>query len=133
VAALKLLLRLLSILFHTLLTLFLIAVSGVALLSGVRALQFGMLPWTGSTLVYALFFGGLFGLLTVILAVLKRLRLLFFIWTLAVAVLLIKGYFFGGYRFVPGEATKALYLNIASLVSVLGAWFQMWAGSERRY
>jgi hypothetical protein len=132
VAALKALLRLLSILFHLLLTLFLIGVSGVALLSGTRALQLGMLPWTGSTLVYCVFFGALLGLFTVILAVLGKVRLLFFFWSLAVAVLLVKGYFLSGYRFGPGEAKTALYLTLASLLAIAGAWFQMWSGSPKR-
>jgi len=133
VAALKLLLRLLSILFHTLLALFLIGVSGVALLSGLKALQLGMLPWTGSTLVNVVFLGAILGLLTIVLAVLGRLRILFFVWSLTVAYFVIKGYFLSGYRFVPGEATKALYLTIASLLAILGAWFQMWSGPKRRY
>ena len=130
-AALKLLLRLLSVLFHALLALFLIGASGIALLSGNPALQLGMLPWTGTKLVYILFFGGLFGLFSVLLAALGKLRFLFFLWSLVVAVLMIKGYFLGGYRFAPTEAKTALYLSIAALLSILGAWFQMWAGSNK--
>ncbi len=124
-AAVKALLRLFSFVFHALLALFLIAVSGLALASGTPTLQMGMLPWTGDTLIYVLFFGALFGLIALLLAILGRLRFLFFIWTLAVAVLLLKGYIFTGYRFVPGEATKALVLLLASWIAALGGWFQM--------
>ena len=67
-----------------------------------------MLPWTGSTLTYVLFFGSLCGLLTVLLALKRKLRALFFLWNLAVTVLLVKGYFLSGYHFAPGEFQTAL-------------------------
>ncbi len=66
---LKALLSFLSYLFHGFLCLILIALSGLAMAAGAQTLQLGMLPWTGSTLLYTLFFGALFGLLTVILAI----------------------------------------------------------------
>ncbi len=124
-AAVKALLRLFSFLFHALLALFLLAVSGLTLASGHPNLQLGMLPWTGSTLIYVVFFASLFGLLTIVLAVLGKVRFLFFLWALAVLVLMVKGYVFSGYHFEPGGATRALYLTVAALISVLGAWFQM--------
>ena len=131
-AAIKALLRLFSYLFHALLTLFLVAVSGLALASGSPSVQFGMLPWSGPTLVRVLFFGALAGLVTLVLAMLGKVRFLFFLWCLAVAVLLLKGYIFSGYRFVPGEARKALYLILASWIALAGGWFQMWSGSRSR-
>jgi hypothetical protein len=117
--------RFLSYLFHTLLALFLFAVSGLALASGAKSLHLDMLPWTGSTLTYVLFFGSLFGLLTILLALKGKLRALFFLWSLAVVVLLVKGYFLSGYRFEVGEVRTALYLIAASIVALFGAWFQM--------
>jgi hypothetical protein len=125
VAALKALLRLFSYLFHALLALFLVAVSGLALASGSPSVTFHMLPWTGSTLLYVLFFGALAGLVTLALAMLGKVRFLFFVWCLAVAVILTKSYIFSGYRFVPGEARKSLYLILASWISLFGGWFQM--------
>ena len=65
----KALLSFLGYVFHGLLCLILIALSGLAMAAGAQTLQLGMLPWTGSTLLYTLFFGALFGLLTVILAI----------------------------------------------------------------
>ena len=53
----KALLSFLSYVFHGLLCLILIALSGVAMAAGAQTLQLGMLPWTGSTLLYTLFFG----------------------------------------------------------------------------
>ena len=101
----KALLSFLSYVFHGLLCLILIAMSGLAMAAGAQTLQLGMLPWTGSTLLYTLFFGALFGLLTVILAIKGKLRPLFFVWSLAVTLLLVKGYIFSGYHFMPGRVS----------------------------
>ena len=121
----KAIMRFLSYLFHTLLALFLCAVSGLAMASGANSLHLDMLPWTGSRLTYVLFFGSLFGLLTIVLALKGKLRLLFFLWSLAVTVLLVKGYFLSGYHFAVGEIRTALYLLGGSIVALFGAWFQM--------
>jgi len=126
-------LRLFSYLFHGVLALFLLVVSGFALTSGAPSLSLRMLPWTGSTLEWVVFLGALVGLSTVLLALRARLRLLFLLWSLAVAVLLLRGYFFSGYRFAPGTVSTALYLIAGSLVAVLGAWFQLVRRIERRY
>jgi hypothetical protein len=121
----KALLSFLSYLFHILLCLILLAMSGLAMAAGAQSLQLGMLPWTGSTLLYALFFGGLLGLLTVILAIKGWMRPLFFVWSLVVTVLMVKGYIFSGYHFTPGEFNKVLYLIGGSLIALIGAWVQM--------
>jgi len=124
--------RFLSYLFHTLLALFLFAVSGFAMASGARSLHLDMLPWTGSTLTYVLFCGSLFGLVTILLALKGMLRPLFFLWSLAVTVLLVKGYFLSGYHFAAGEVRTALYLLAASILALFGAWFQMRRRPDRR-
>ena len=128
----KALMRFLSYLFHTLLALFGFAVSGFAMASGARSLHLDMLPWTGSTLTYVLFFGSLFGLVTIVLALKGMLRPLFFLWSLAVTVLLVKGYFLSGYHFAAGEIRTALYLLAASILALFGAWFQMRRRLDRR-
>jgi hypothetical protein len=130
----KALVRYFSFVFHGLLAVILIAVSGVALASG-QALSLDMLPWTGSTLIYMVFFGALFGLATVVLAFRRKLSALFFVWTLIVAVLMLKGYIFGGYYFEPGALGLVLFEVAASLLSIAGAWFQMRAAVEiqKRY
>jgi hypothetical protein len=131
VEAVKTLLRLFSYLYHGLLALFLIAVSGFALASGAPALRLDMLPWTGSTLAYVVFFGAVLGLATLLLAVRSKWRFLFLIWSLAVAVLLVRGYFFSGYHFQPGSVSLALGLVAGSLLAVLGAWFQLVRRAKR--
>ena len=127
----KALLSFLSYVFHGLLCLIMVAMSGLALAAGVKTLQLGMLPWTGSTLLYAMFFGALLGLLTVILAIKGMLRPLFFVWSLVVTILLVKGYIFSGYRFTPGEFRTAMYLIVGSIIALLGAWVQMGRRTER--
>ena len=115
----------LSYLFHTLLALCLLALSSLALATGANALRLNMLPWTGSTLAYAILFGSLVGLLTILLALKATLRPLFFLWSLTVTVLLVKGYFLSGYHFAVGEVRTAAYLTAGSVIALLGAWFQM--------
>lgn len=132
--AVKALMRFFSYLFHGLLALFLMAVSGLALASGPGTLHFEMLPWTGSTLAYVVFFGSLIGLLSVLLAMAGKVRLLFFLWAFVVAILMLKGFIFSGYHFEPGSFKTAVYLMIAALIALPGAWFQLRAapaGSKR--
>src|SRR6476661_7503752 len=106
---LKAIMRYFSYLFHALLALFLIAVSGLAMASG-GDLRLRMLPWEGDTLERVVLIGSIVGLLTVILAMRGALRILFLIWSFLVFVLLVKGYIFSGYKFQPNEFRTALYL-----------------------
>jgi hypothetical protein len=119
---LGLLLRVFSYLFHGLLAVFLLAVSGLALSSGPQQLNLKMLPWTGDTLIFVLFFASLFGLLTLILALGGKTPILFFLWSLGVAVLLLKGYAFSGYYFSHGEFKIAAGLLAGAWIAVVGAW-----------
>jgi hypothetical protein len=121
----KALLRIFSYLFHGLLALLLLAISAVALISGMPNLHMGMLPWTGNALIYVLFCGSLFGLITILLGILGRLRLLFFLWSLVILYFLAKGYWLSGYRFEGNEYKIALWLLAGALLSIPGAWFQV--------
>jgi hypothetical protein len=129
----KALLSFLSYVFHGLLCLMLLVMSGLAIIAGAETLQLGMLPWTGPTLLYTVFFGALLGLVTVILAIKGTWRPLFFVWSLVVMVLLLKGYIFSGYRFIPGEYHTAMYLIVGSAIGLMGGWVQMGrkAGARR--
>ncbi len=115
----------LSYLFHGLLCLILFAVSCVAFVSGGRTLHMDMLPWTGSTLLYGLLFGSLVGLVTLVLAIRGTWRPLFFLWSLAVVVLLLKGYIFSGYRFGPGEFGPVMLVIVGSWIALLGSCARM--------
>jgi hypothetical protein len=131
VAALKTLVRIFSYLFHLVLTLFLLAVAVLALASPTVFLRLDMLPWTGPALERALLLGSLAGLLSVVLAVAGKLRWLFLVWTLAVLVILVKGYVFSSYRFTPGGALLGMCLLGGSLVAVAGACLQWSKRPER--
>ncbi len=122
---LKAIMRYYSYLFHTLLAVFLIAVSGLAMATGSGDLHLGMLPWTGDRLEYVLFFGSIAGLVTVFLAMRGVLRILFLLWSFLVFVLLFKGYIFSSYKFQPDEFRRAVYLIAASFLALFGAWFQL--------
>jgi hypothetical protein len=111
--------------FHGLLCLLLFLVSALAVVSGAQALRLGMLPWTGSTLEYILLLGSSAGLVSVLLAVKGRWRPLFFVWNLAVVVVLIKGYIFSSYRFIPGEFRTAVFLIVGSSIALLGSFMAM--------
>ena len=121
----KALLRFVSYVFHGLLCLGLLVLSLLAIASDEPALRLGMLPWTGPTLLHVLLFGSLAGLVILILALRGVLRWLFFLWSLGVAYLIIKGYYISGYRFSPGESKTALYLLVGSLIALIGACFVM--------
>jgi hypothetical protein len=121
----KALVRYFSYLFHGLLAVFLVAVSSFALASGPERLRLEMLPWKGATLTYVVFFGALFGIASIVLAILGKLRPLFLLWSVLVAVLMIKGFVFSPYYFGRGQLSTAIFLMLAALISLMGAWFQM--------
>jgi hypothetical protein len=125
VGALRALVRVFSYLFHGLLTLFLLAISVVALSSG-QTLQLEMLPWQGKPLTWWLLGAALAGLLAVVLAVCGKWRALFFLWSIAVFAIMVRGFFFSHYYFAgPPEFHRALYLTGGALVAALGAWFPL--------
>jgi hypothetical protein len=126
-AAVKTLVGWLALLFHVVFSLLLVALGALALATGPQALHLDMLPWSGAALAYILLLGGLFGLLSVVLAILDKLRFLFLIWSLTVAVSLFKSLIFSGYRFPPGQFRSAVYLISATWFAVLGACMLMLA------
>lgn len=131
--AVKAVLRFFSYLFHLALALFLLAVAVLALGTGPQALHLDMLPWTGETLTYVILLGAIFGLASLVLALKGKLRALFFLWALAVAVLLLRGYFFSGYRFSPGGLSTGLELLAASWLALVGSWFVVRRPLKPRY
>jgi cytochrome bd-type quinol oxidase subunit 2 len=126
VRVVKALLRFFSYLYHLLFALVMMVFGGlVAIAHGDHSVRLDMLPWTDHTLIHVLLFGGLGGLIITILAIRGKLRPLFFLWALVVTYYLIKGYFLGGYRFTPDEFKNVVYLVIAALIALLGAFVQM--------
>jgi hypothetical protein len=118
----KALLSFFAYIFHGLLCLVIFAMTGLAMAGGAQSLQLGMLPWNGTVV---LFFAALLGLAVVLLAIRGTWRPLFFVWSLAILLLLLKGYIFSGYHFSPGEFRTAAYLLVGSFIALLGAWAGM--------
>jgi len=125
-------LRFLSYLYHGLLCLILLVMSALAMAAGTQSLNLQMLPATVAGSVTILFCCALFGLVTVLLAIRGLVRPLFFLWSLVVLILLVKGYFLSSYHFSPGGINTALYLIAGALIAVLGSWFRMTADLSKR-
>jgi hypothetical protein len=88
------LLRIFCYLFHTILSLALVALGVVAVHSGVTDMKLETLPWQGAELNHWLIGLGMLGVLSVIFAVTDTFRFLLPLWSLAVLGMLVKGVFF---------------------------------------
>ena len=130
---LGLLFRIYSYLYHLILALFLVGIATVAVVSHLQAhphegggnLILGMLPWKGYELVHWILGAGLFGLLSIMLAWIGKLRFLFLLYSLAVFGMMFRGYFLGGYVFSgKDEFRMAIWLTVGALVAIIGAWSQ---------
>ena len=115
-------LRVYSYLYHLILSVFLLGISGIVLASGNHNLQMPMLPWEGDLLTKWLFWGSLVGLLSVILAVTGLFQYLFPLWTLVVFVMMTRGFLIGPYHFgSPDSFYVAVLLIIGALLAFLGS------------
>lgn len=82
----------------------------------------GWLPWTGTTLAAMLVGLGLLGLLSVLLAITGKFRLLHFLFAIAAAVILVRGLFLGAWSFQGMDDFKnAIYLCVAAVIAALGS------------
>jgi len=91
-------LRVYSYLYHFVLCLFLMGVAALAI-SSPSILNLAMLPWSGSDLKTWLLWGGLAGLISIILAITGVFRFLFPLWTLTVVILMVQGFLIKPYIF----------------------------------
>jgi hypothetical protein len=122
VAFLRGFLRVYSWIFETIISLIAIA-AAVAEIAFAGDVHLGWLPWEGNTLLAWLIVGGLLGLLFVILAIRGKMRVLLFLFSIGVFVLLVKGLFMGPYAFDgPGPAQRAALLVAGALLAIVGAW-----------
>ena len=125
-------LRVYSYLYHLVLCLFLLGISVVAL-STSTTLKLTMLPWTGSDLTGWLLWGSLFGLVSLILAVSGIFRFLFPLWSLAVLVLMVRGFLLSGYSFEgTSDFYNALWLIAGSLLAFLASLTLFRPGRSRK-
>jgi hypothetical protein len=120
------LLRIYSYLYHVALALLLLGIAVVAIASSSHSLQLGMLPWKGRDLTYCLLGVALAGLLSILLALMGKLRFLFLLYAVAIFGMMLRGYFLGGYAFSGKDEFRfAIYLTIGALLAIFGAWSQL--------
>jgi hypothetical protein len=132
VRVVKALLRFFSYLYHVLFALVMLVFGLVVTIAGGGdSLHVDMLPWSGPTTLIVLLIGGIFGLIVTILAIKGKLRPIFFLWALAVTYYLMKGLYFGSYRFTPDSFQNAGYLVAGCVLALLGAFVQMFRPSTR--
>jgi hypothetical protein len=119
------LLRIYSYLYHTALALLLLGISLVAIANRSHSLQLGMLPWKGRELTCWLLGVALTGLLSILLALMGKLRFLFLLYATAIFVMMLRGYFLGGYAFSGKDEFRfAVLLTTGALLAIFGAWSQ---------
>ncbi len=121
----------LALLFHALFCLLLVALALFAFVTNPQSLHLEMFSWKGATLAYIILGGGLFGLLSITLALADRLRFPFLLWTLLTAIVLTKSLIFSSYRLPPGDWQRAVYLVLTTWFAVLGAVFILGAQPSR--
>jgi hypothetical protein len=81
-----------------------------------------MLPWTGSSLTWWVFGLSLFGVISILLALRKKARVLYALYALIVFGLTANAIFRSGYRFDgPSDFYWALAFCGASLIAAAGA------------
>ncbi|HLN02619.1 MAG TPA: hypothetical protein VK335_25245 [Bryobacteraceae bacterium] len=119
----KALLRIFSYLFGAALALFALAISALSLRSG-GELNLGFLPWTGKSLSYWLLGLALAGLITLLLAMSGTMRVLFFLWSLGIFILVFKGMFLSLYRFTGGAVSfkAGVELSLGMLLGAIGSF-----------
>ena len=133
-AIVRFILRSFSLLFHGAFALFLLGLSVVSFLTGAHTFEFYILPWTGETLAYVLLALAIAGVLIVLLAMKGTARMVFFIWSMLVLALIVRGYFFSYYTFVPGSGQfqLALWVLLAAVVAAIGARLKPGPTATRR-
>jgi hypothetical protein len=131
VAFLRGVLRVYSWIFEAVLCLAAIAFGIVGFATG-GGIQLGWLPWSGNALLAWTAVIGIVGLLFVVLAIRGKLRILLFLFSLGVLVLLVKGLFLGPYAFGGlGQAQNGVNLILAAFLAFIGAWPTRGAAARR--
>src|SRR5260370_31684815 len=123
--------RVYSYLYHLLLALFLFGIGVVAI--DTHTLHFNMLPWKGRTLICWLLGVSLFGLLSIVLAWLNKLRFLFLLYSLGVFGMMLRGYFLGGYAFSGKDEFRfAICFTLGDVFAIPGAWAHIRTKAAKR-
>jgi hypothetical protein len=122
VSVLRAVVRIYSYLFHAILGVYLFLVALVGLASG-KPLKMDVLGWEGPSVVWWLLAGSLAGIASVALAVKGKLKILFLVWSVAVAGFMLRGFIFSPYQFEGMDHFRqTLYLIAGALLACLGSW-----------
>jgi hypothetical protein len=118
------LLRVFCYLFHTILSLALLALGGVAVLSGAQHMKLETLPWEGTQLNHWLVGLGIVGLASVFLALTDRLHVLLPLWSIYVLGALVKGMFLTPTVTFDGQSDfhNWLWLLGGAVLALLGSF-----------
>ena len=116
------LLRLYSYFYHAILCLGMLAVGLIAWLSTGHTLRLQMLPWEGVELRNWLFILGIFGMVSILLAISGFFRYLFPFWALFVAFMMVRGFLLQPYTFDGSEEFYwVLALIAGAILAFLGS------------
>jgi hypothetical protein len=133
VSVLGVIVKVYSYLFHLVLALSLAGLSLVAFSTGMHNLHLELLPWSGAALSWWLLGLGLAGIAVVGLAAMGVLRILFLLWTVAVVVMLIRGFVFTPYTIGGWEGLRLVLLLLAGAgLAAVGGWLQFRYAPARR-
>ncbi len=124
----RMMMRFYSLAFHVFLGLVMFAVGFVAWASDQHTLQIGFLPWKGPTLTYCLLGFGALSLALAVLAFKRVLPILLAVWSLAVVVMLFRGYFLSAYNFGLSGFQTAVIFTLAALLALVGSALQLRTG-----
>jgi len=122
----RILLHIYSYLFHLALALFLTGIAVVAKIADAPNFDLAMLPGSDARLVNYLFWVNLAAIVSVILAILGKLRWLYPIYGIAVFALAVRGFFLSPYSFDGMDPFKqAIWFTLGALVAMLGSISQV--------
>ncbi len=118
------LLRVFCYFYHTILSLALLAVGGVATLSDAQHLKLETLPWQGPPLNNWLIGLGITGLVSVLLAIMGKVRFLLPLWSVFVLAMLVKGVFLTPAVSFAGQSEfhNWLWLIGGAVLALLGSF-----------
>ena len=121
------LLRVFSYLFHTILSIALLGLGGLAILAGATGMKLQSLPWEGVTLNRWLIGLGLIGLLSVWLAITGKFRPLLALWSICVLVMLVRDVFLTPAMSFSGRSdfNDWLWLTGGAAVALIGSFLVM--------
>jgi hypothetical protein len=102
--------------------------AGISLASG-ESLRLEQVPGEGPTTAYWLMAGFVIGGLCTLFGALGKARLLFFVWTVVVFLMMVRGYIFSPYTFEGSDHFRmSVYVMAAAFVAMLGGFAQWRVG-----